>query len=262
MREATIQSATRNSAGAGLYDNAFFDTQDQDAMSSAAIVAPIVIQFVKPASVVDIGCGRGAWLQEFKKRGATTVLGMDGTYVDPNRLLIETSEFQGVDLSEPFSIRGGFDLAVCLEVAEHLPPRMGPFLVDALTAAAPIVLFSAAIPNQGGTNHINERLPAYWEGLFSKQGFERADCIRPIIWQDSRIKDYYRQNLLLYCSKRALVGSKLLQGEVERSRSSELELIHREHLARLEWFTKLLTVISRVAMRGLRRRILGRAPWD
>ena len=81
-------------------------------------------------SVLDVGCGAGAWLTVWKSLGAET-LGLDGNYVRPEQLLISPGEFSAVDLSASFSLDRRFDLAQSLEVAEHLPASSGGF-VDSL----------------------------------------------------------------------------------------------------------------------------------
>lgn len=96
-----------------------------------------------------------------------------------------------------------FDLALCLEVAEHLPAEAGAVLVETLTRHAPAVLFSAAIPGQGGTDHVNEAWPEVWQWHFAKAGFDCHDIIRPAIWADARIEPWYRQNLPLFVRRDA-----------------------------------------------------------
>src|SRR5262249_14104781 len=89
------------------------------------------------------------------------------------------------DISKPLDCERRFDLAICLEVAEHLPSDCAADLVTNLCNAADVVLFSAATPGQGGTRHINEQRPSYWSHLFSRNGYRCLDAIRPIIWTES-----------------------------------------------------------------------------
>ena len=64
------------------------------------------------------------------------------------------------DLAQPLQIDRRFDLALSLEVAEHLPPECGSEFVQTLTDLSSVILFSAAIPFQGGTDHLNEQWPS------------------------------------------------------------------------------------------------------
>lgn len=189
------------------YSNEFFDELEAGMLRSAQVVVPIVLRLIKVAHVLDVGCGRGAWLQTFREMGVRDVRGIDGEYVDRSKLLIPQECFTQADLSKPFELQGRYDLALCLEVAEHLPDEMAPALIEKLVEAAPAVLFSAAIPGQGGTNHINERMPAYWRALFLRHGYSLLDPIRPMILTDTEICWWYRQNIVLYVSKEMLTNA-------------------------------------------------------
>jgi len=184
------------------YDREYYDSDalDPDLHSPRAIV-PIVVELFEPRSVADVGCGVGRWLTEFQRLGAERILGLDGAHVDPEWLSIPKSSFRAVDLSKPFQLDNRFDLTVCLEVAEHLPDSSAADLVHSLTQSAPIVLFSSAIPSQGGTDHKNERWPEYWRRLFEREGYQRFDLIRPRIWKNRAVKYWYRQNIFLFVAR-------------------------------------------------------------
>ena len=127
------------------YDGTFFDAMEAGALSSAAAVLPIVLELIAPRSIVDVGCGRGAWLRVAAELGVPQVAGIDGEYVDRRNLLIPAEQFRAEDLRSPFQTGNCYDLALCLEVAEHLPKSAAGPLVAAPVSAAPVVLFSAAI---------------------------------------------------------------------------------------------------------------------
>lgn len=200
------------------YDAAFFEAQVRGALKSARIVVPIVLDLVGSVeSVVDFGCGRGAWLQAFAENGVHHLLGIDGAAIDDVDILVDANCVWRRDLREPVPLSRVYDLAVCLEVAEHLPASAGSNIVRSLTGAAPLVLFSAAIPGQGGEHHINERWPDYWREVFDSQGFERLDPIRPRIRGQADIEWWYRQNIYLYVDKSNEAYRRLayLQGDRE-----------------------------------------------
>jgi hypothetical protein len=90
---------------------------------------------------------------------------------------------------------------VSLEVAEHLREDSALDFIGSLTRAGDVVMFSAAIPGQGGSNHVNEQWQSYWCDLFGKHEFIPFDILRPFIWNHQEVSEYYRQNIIVYCSK-------------------------------------------------------------
>lgn len=174
------------------YDDAFFAQESMVALAAAEIVFPTLIERLSAKSVIDIGCGTGAWLAVAKKTGCE-VLGIDG-HAPEARLLID--EFERHTLHAGFPCNG-FDLALCLEVAEHLPAESASALVRGLCEAR-YVLWSAAIPEQGGVDHVNEQWPSWWAQRFAEYGFFGTGQLRDEHWEDLRIADFYRQNLILF----------------------------------------------------------------
>lgn len=186
---------------AGTYGPAFFDKQARASHRSAAVILPVVFGLVDCASVVDVGCGVGSWLRAAAELGVEDCLGIDGHWVPVDRLAIPADRFRTHDLREPLDLGRSFDLAICVEVAEHLPPAAAATLVTTLTRLAPVVLFSAAVPDQGGDGHINEQWPGYWAELFATRGYAAHDRVRLPVWHDDRADWWYRQNVLLYVDR-------------------------------------------------------------
>lgn len=153
-------------------------------------------------AVAPISHRRGVWgrhlVEVFLELGVEEALGLDGAYVKQSDLAIPAHCFRPVDLTKGVDLGNRFDLAISLEVAEHLPPALGPSFVQTLTNLAPCVLFSAAIPFQGGHGHVNERWPDYWADLFEAEGFCSVDCIRERVWDDTDVEFFYAQNTILY----------------------------------------------------------------
>jgi|ERR1019366_2631873 SAM-dependent methyltransferase len=219
------------------YTSAFYSTYAQESYRSARVILPIIDQILPhPKSIVDVGCGIGTWLRAWKELGATTVLGIDGTYVGVEALWIDKSEFLRMDLRQPRSLDGGqFDLAQTLEVAEHLPESAASRFVAFLCSLSPVVLFSAAIPSQGGTSHVNERWPEYWADIFDKNGYSVFDVVRPQIWENSDVAYYYAQNTLIFASRDHPNICNRLEETVSACRSRPLAMVHpkqwEEHAA-------------------------------
>ncbi len=153
-----------------------------------------------PRSVADIGCGSGAWLSVWRELGRDDILGIDGPYVRQERLKIPADGFLARDVSRGFDAGRRFDLAQCLEVAEHIPPDASESFVQSLCATADVVLFSAGQPGQGGEWHVNERPLEYWRSLFREHGYEAFDLLRPKLCGDLGIEPWYRYNSIVYAN--------------------------------------------------------------
>jgi SAM-dependent methyltransferase len=216
------------------YTSNFFAAHETRSRSSAAQVVPLVLEHVPAASVVDVGCGIGTWLTEFQASGVQDFLGVDGDYVSREQLLIDRERFQSHDLSQPLTLDRRFDLASCLEVAEHLPDASSQTLVDSLVGLAPVVLFSAAIPHQQGSDHVNEQWPDYWHARFADRDYVAVDALRRKLWRNPEVACWYRQNLLFYVDRKSLRRYPRLQtvfaadGDVP-----PLSLVHPEHYLEL-----------------------------
>jgi len=163
------------------------------------IIVPIISDALHPKTVVDFGCGIGNFLGVFKNYGAQEVLGLDGSWARTEKLTanLTANEFKEADLEKEVVLDHSFDLAICLEVAEHLAEDSADILVSNLTRASQCILFSAAIPAQGGQNHINEQWLSYWTAKFKTQGFIAHDVIRPLIWHHDKLQWWYKQNIVL-----------------------------------------------------------------
>jgi SAM-dependent methyltransferase len=170
------------------------------ALSSARRIVAILDGALEIRSVADFGCGEGAWLNAWKAAGAK-VTGVDGPYVDRRRIWIAPTEFVAADLAQPIDLGRRFDLVQSLEVAEHLPADRAEAFIDALLAHGSLVLFSAAVPGQGGEHHVNEQPLEYWRAIFRKRGYVAVDYIRPLICSEGDIAWWYRYNVLLYVEK-------------------------------------------------------------
>lgn len=213
-----------------FYTKDFYSDRQVGVMSSADIIIPIVIDLIKPGSVIDVGCGTGEFLRPFVKYGITDILGVDGEYVKDD-LVIPVEKFLAFNLEDPLNLDRKFDLAICLEVVEHISPKRGKSLIKSLTKLAPIILFSAAIPGQGGANHINEQWITYWVDIFKEYDYLPIDAIRRRIWQEKRVESWYRQNIIMFCKTEVLKKNKLLAHEAETSSPELLSIVHPEVFA-------------------------------
>jgi len=196
-----------------IYDEAFYKDQMQESYLSAKEMIAYVKPYIpKIHNVIDIGCGVGTWLKAWKEigGGGIDIFGIDGNNVDETLFYIPKQSYAQVDLTKNYkqiskSIEKKFkmkkfDLVESLEVAEHFDEKYAENFIQLLTSLGDIVLFSAAIPYQGGTHHVNEQPPYYWAKLFNQFDFVCFD-IHPSFWDDDEIAFWYRQNTLLYVHK-------------------------------------------------------------
>lgn len=172
-------------------------------MSSPELVVPLIIKLFSPKNAVDFGCGIGTFLKAFLNHGVEDILGLDGKWVDRQILkkYIAETQFIETDLTKPVKLNRKFDVAISLEVGEHLPEIHAKTLVQSLTDASDVVIFGAAVPFQGGQNHLNEQWPKYWASLFKEAGYIQRDLIRPALWSEESVQVWYKQNVFAYIKK-------------------------------------------------------------
>jgi SAM-dependent methyltransferase len=199
----------------------FYESVNQRASETAKLVFEILNKYVRVKSIVDAGCGSGAWIRTALEEGLEKAYGLDLTssidLINKNSDFKEQLDSGRIELierdfvSNPISEFPKADLAVCLEVLEHLPPSTAESLVARLTEASDFVIFSAAQPGQGGTYHINEQEIRYWVDQFAKYDFEPFDPFRDILSESNFVPRFYSLNMLLMVSKEALsAGDKII----------------------------------------------------
>ena len=242
-----------------FYTEAFYDDQSEGSLESAVQVVPLIVDLLRPASVVDIGCGVGTWLSVFMKGGIEDVIGIDGDYVKTSQLHIPQDRFVAKDLARPFKLDRTFDVAMSLEVAEHLPGSAAEDFIGSLVSLAPVVLFSAAMPGQGGTNHINEQWPEYWRNLFDSHDYCVIDILRPRVWLNDKIGPCYRQNMFLYIRKNALEKYSRVIEASNKGDTLPMSIIHpgvfKHALGRPLSLRRLLRALPNALSTTIRRRL-------
>lgn len=220
-----VTGQTTSGGGAREYDGAFYENQVSGSERSAQVILPLLYAVFQPRSVIDIGCGQGAWLAVAGALGSTELTGIDGPWVDTARLRHPAIRFTAADLGAQIPVSARHDLCVSVEVAEHLLPAQADRFVEALCAASDVVLFSAAVRYQGGTAHVNEQRASYWASKFAARGYECVDLVRGAVWDDARVEWWYRQNVLVFVKRGTAIADRF---RAAPRAAPPLDLVHPE----------------------------------
>ena len=210
-----LNTHNAGSAVSMTYDDIFYFENRAGSVMSARAILSTLLPHLDCRSMVDFGCGTGTWLWVAHGFGVESIRGLDGDYVPPRQLMIPQDCFCAVDLEEPVVLEKKYDLAISMEVAEHLHKESADTFVESLCNAADTILFSAAHPGQGGDGHINEQPMTYWTSKFGKHGFLPVE-IRQLFEGNEDIESWYRENIVLYVREAKVRGvEKNLLGKSE-----------------------------------------------
>ena len=185
-----------------LYDAAYFEWIERHAVRSAPAIARSIIEDFSPAYVADVGCGTGALLEQLRTAN-TAALGLEYSEAALEHCRRRGLTVHRFNLEEPVppEMMPAIDVAVSLEVAEHLPSKLAEPFVDVLCRASRAVVFTAATPGQGGRDHVNEQPHDYWIAKFGRRGF-RLDAPRVAQWrrqwEGRNVSWFYCKNLMIF----------------------------------------------------------------
>lgn len=175
----------------------------------AAAALPVILDELgtRPRSLIDVGCGTGTWLRAAQACGISDIMGLDGVIAPVHQLEVAEGLITLRNLSEPLDIGRRFDIALCLEVGEHLDRNAAETLVASLVSLADVVVFSAACPDQPGQHHVNCQWPAYWQRLFNYHSYACSDTVRWRLWDLDAVEPWYRQNVFVARRDAASAGN-------------------------------------------------------
>lgn len=185
-----------------VYNDAFYNNNRYDSFTSARRVLEPIIKRLNVKSIIDFGCGTGTWLFAAEMLSVNKVYGIDGDYINRSMLLIDENDFHAHDLTAPIECPEKYDLAISMEVGEHLPPEASSTYIKSICSSSDLVLFSAAHVGQGGDRHINEQPFSFWNKLFMENGYKHLE-IRPFFSGDWEIESWYRDNMGIFVREEA-----------------------------------------------------------
>lgn len=215
-----------------IYNESFYDEQreksHQSANASICYINDIYMQYMGKnwSSVVDFGCGTGSWLAAFSYENSNAVInGFDWGEMSEHQYYISPDLIKKVDLSKEVITDRKYDICISLEVAEHLSESCADRMVGNLCEASDFIVFSAAVPGQGGKSHINEKPQSYWKEKFNKRGYLAIDSFREKAWNNERIEVWYRQNVIVYIKNDAIVEN-MRKEAISRDIKMITDIIH------------------------------------
>lgn len=225
MTQSDIKVEDKKKTYEEHYSNAYFDGWVENSFKSAKALLGILYKIYQPESVADFGCGRGVWLTTCEILGSKVLHGYDGPWVDESKLYSKNIEFFQSNFEAKVELRRKYDLAMSVEVAEHVSESNAENFVEMITDASDVVVFGAAAKGQGGENHINEQWQSYWIEKFKKNGYACFDIFRPALWHDKNVDWWYRQNTFLFV-KEAALSKKFDIGFLRSLESGIYDIVH------------------------------------
>lgn len=188
-----------------VYDDDYYRLEVHDAASrSSTVIARSIAADIAPRvqKVIDVGCGTGVLLEELRTRGCE-VCGIE--YSDAALAQCRARGLRVVKCNletDELLIADKFDLAVSMEVAEHLPERAAGHFIELLCGLADTIVFTAASPGQGGTDHVNEQPASYWIDMFARCGFGHETNVAAS-WREQwrlsgSVQRCYYENLMVF----------------------------------------------------------------
>jgi len=185
-----------------IYNKRFYEKSIRvDRMPSYITIAEYLNNTYGPKSVIDYGCGCGWILYYLKKAGVERICGIEPSLaameVQTDSMIKEAvfQKYLHVPLEMP-SIY--FDMALCVEVAEHINEVFSNVFISNITSRTNFLVFSVATPGQGGVGHVNEHPWNYWFKNFQVVGFVEREKETVAIQQHlkkNRAKSWYSNNI-------------------------------------------------------------------
>ncbi|MCI9880225.1 MULTISPECIES: methyltransferase domain-containing protein [Methylobacterium] len=213
-----------------MYDFDWHRMHREKTERSAKLTLSIIRDIFDVDSILDIGCGDGIWLKTSRTLGFSVCKGIDGPWTKMEDLQIPKEDIKIGNLENRFEMGRRFDLAISLEVAEHIKNESSDIMVDNLTQHSDLLLFGAAIPYQGGFRHINEMWQSWWADKFAERGYRYFDVVRPQIWHRNDVHYWYKQNALLYVNTKRSDHIETVENYIRENslNTYPLNLVHPE----------------------------------
>lgn len=186
-----------------IYDEGYYVKRQTDPWrSDARVVAEAVRGRYDPESVIDFGCAIGNHLEPFYE-DERRIQGVEGNVNALQHAVVPSMHIDHHDLREPYETDEKYDVALCFEVAEHIPKTHAETLVDTLSGAGDTVVMTAATPGQQGTHHVNLQPRSYWRERFERRGMTYDDDAVSALREEMDVTKttWIPQNLMVFSSR-------------------------------------------------------------
>ena len=189
------------------YNDTFYNSIVRKYSEFSVVMVQAILDCFEIKTVVDVGCGIGLYLKAFADISGATVKGFELSQYAIDHALIDSSDIMSHDLSLPLFPHKRYDCCISFEVAEHIDKAHAGIFVRNLTLLSDVVIFSAAKPGQGGTDHVNCQDEEYWIDIFGFTGYDysEADVFRikhKIEESGIELKDMFPyENLMVFLKK-------------------------------------------------------------
>jgi len=194
-----------NNFDSSKYDDKYYNWFVKNTKDYIKTTMDWFIDTYKPKSIIDYGCGIGAYLESGFNKGVERLQGFD---INGEILKKYTNPLIGkfityTDCTEKINT-DKYECIISIETAEHINPLKSEVFVMNLINSADensLIIFSAAQPEQNGTGHINCQTKEFWIELFNTYGFGVDSQVTKEVsekWKTLKAPKYVYNNLIIF----------------------------------------------------------------
>lgn len=154
-----------------MYSRDFHKSIENDEYPQAVRLASYIKNYMRPSKFIDFGCSTGLYLREMQIQ----IPELESVGYEFSKDAVDMALCKNViefDLTKKLDIdKKENTLGLCLEVLEHIDDSNWLPVLKNLSSLCDTIIFSAAVPGQGGTGHINCRNKIDWIYRFHTLGW-------------------------------------------------------------------------------------------
>ena len=178
------------------YEKSYFGERMRFKNEVYPLMGNIFQEILDPKDVVDLGCGHGILMAGF----SCECVGIEASDEGFKQTKERGYEAHQIDLRLPLDLKRRFDLAVSIEVAEHLEEEYADIFVDNLISMSNRILVTASPRVERW--HYNPQPKSYWIDKFSAKGFLLSEITNTLVetmrQKIPKDRDYLYNNLMYF----------------------------------------------------------------